>query len=154
MESQSQTTIKSTKKQLIIPNLRDIIKTKCLDNLYKTNSIVKNVITKTTTYKYIYDNLYKTSIEELECYEINNYLTHIQTLYVNNFIETNELSNYIPIESILQLSNKTVYKIQKKSNLELVCEIINGVDDWYFLVYNNNENNVLVKQEIASILAL
>jgi hypothetical protein len=151
--SQTSKRIKSIKKQLLFDNLDKVIQDKFLQSVYKRQSIIKTLITHASSYIYVYDTLYKVSIEELDCYKVENYLQHIPILYVNNYVETLEVSHHIPSESALQLCKRTTYTLHKRSNVELVCDRMNDVENWYFLVYNNNENNVFIKEEIASFLA-
>ncbi len=149
-------TIKIQKNELFYNNLENIIDKKNLstEKLFKQHIVIKQLITNTSNYEYKNNTLYKKYTLLNNSYTLEDFIYEKNTVYVNNITEIYKEDTYIPSDHIFILCQRTIYKLSPSSKVELLHEIINNISKWYFVIYNEESDNIMIQEDIKNILSI
>jgi hypothetical protein len=149
-------TIKIQKNELFYNNLENMIDKKNIstEKIFKQHIVIKQLITNTANYEYKNNILYKKHTIVHNSYTLEDFIYNKNTAYVNNVTEIYKEDTYIPSEHIFILCQRTIYKLTQSSKVELVHDIINNVSKWYFVIYNEEPENIMIQEDIQNILSI
>jgi hypothetical protein len=149
-------TIKIQKHELFYNNLENIIDKKNIstEKLFKQHIVIKELITNTSNYEYKNNIVYKKHIILNNSYTLEDFICKNNTVYVNNVTEIYKENTYIPSDHIFILCQRTIYKLTQSSNVELIHDVINNISKWYFVIYKEEPENIMIQEDIQNILSI